>query len=89
MGDVTKSTESVKSITEPSSFPANDQSDINFHQKFMGSKPKCSPYKHRQIRTNKKKEKEKKEITFENLVQQAKDNYNIREQIKSKIFVQP
>ena len=55
----------------------------------MGSKPKCSPYKHRQIRTNRKKEKEKKEITFENLVQQAKDNYNIREQIKSKIFVQP
>ncbi len=55
----------------------------------MGSKPKCSPYKQRQIRTNKKKEKEKKEITFENLVQQAKDNYNIREQIKSKIFVQP
>ena len=45
----------------------------------MGSKPKQSPYRQRQIRSNKKKETEKKEITFENLVHLAKVNYNIRD----------
>ena len=55
----------------------------------MGSKPKQSPYRQRKIRSNKKKETEKKEITFENLVQLAKINYNIRDQIKSKLYVTP
>lgn len=55
----------------------------------MGSKPKYSPYKQRQIRSDKKNETEKKEITFENLVQLAKLNYNIREKVKSKFIDNP